>query len=190
MSGDLQLQGIQYVAFSSFACHFSRTFCSLSVPIPGRSRAAHSSQDWDHGKGHLLGFLSVTLQWLSSATLCLLEYPFCYNWWNFILCSGWVIILLKIYKHAFLLIKYPCSTRALGPPHPSFCLHSLRSVKTYRAHFFARAFKTSLRGCPVPLWAVQVLCMGFIGFPHSPRDTALSLSFSFFCWLRSPGPGL
>ena len=24
------------------------------------SRAAHSSQDWDHEKGHLLGFLSVT----------------------------------------------------------------------------------------------------------------------------------
>ena len=116
----------------------------------GRSRASRSSQDWDHGKVYLLGFLSVTLQWLSSATLCLLEYPFCYNWWNFILCNGWVIILLKIYKHTFLLIKYPCSTKDLGPPRPSFCLHSLRSVETYQAHFVARAFETSLRGCPVP----------------------------------------
>ena len=26
----------------------------------GTSRAAHTSQDWDHEKGHLLGFLSVT----------------------------------------------------------------------------------------------------------------------------------
>ena len=91
---------------------------------------------------------------------------------------GLVIILLKIYKHAFLLIKYPCSTRDLGPPCPSFCLWLvLQSVEAYRAHFLARAFKTSLRGRPVPSWAVQVLCMGFIGFPHNPRDIALSLSF-------------
>ena len=46
--------------FSSFVCHFSRILCSLLVPIPGTSTAAHSSQDWDHGKGYLLGFLSVT----------------------------------------------------------------------------------------------------------------------------------
>ena len=61
---------------------------------------------------------SDSFQGLSSATLCVLDYPFCCNWWNFILCNGWVIILLKIYKHAFLLIKYPCSTRDLGPLHP------------------------------------------------------------------------
>ena len=46
--------------FSSFVCHFSRILCSLSVPIPGTSTAACSSQDWDHGKGYLLRFLSVT----------------------------------------------------------------------------------------------------------------------------------
>ena len=46
--------------FSSFVCHFSRTFYSLSVPILGMSRAARSSQDWDHEKQYLLGFLSVT----------------------------------------------------------------------------------------------------------------------------------
>ena len=39
----------------------------------GTSRAAHSSQDWDDGKEHLLGFSSVTpfsdsLQWLPSVT--------------------------------------------------------------------------------------------------------------------------
>ena len=61
-----------------------------------------------------------SLQWLSSAILYLIDYPFYCNWWNFILFNGWVIILLKIYKHAFLLIKYPCSTRDLGPPCPSF----------------------------------------------------------------------
>ena len=129
-----------------------------------------------------------------SVTLYVLDYPFCWNWWNFILCNGWVIILLKIHKPAFLLIKYPCSTRDLGPPHPSFCLHSLRNVEICQAHLLTQAFKTFLRGRPVPSWAVQVLCMGFIGFPHNPRDTALSLSLSFslFLFIDSgpPGPGL
>ena len=113
-------------------------------------------------------------------TLYVLDYPFCCNWWNFILCNSWVIILLKIYKPALLLIKYPCSTRDLGPLRPSFCLPSCRSMETYWVHFLARAFKTYLRGCPVPSWVVQILCMGFIGFPHNPRDTALSLFLSFF----------
>ena len=60
---------------------------------------------------------SNSLQWLfsASATLYVLDYSFCCNWWNFILCNSRVIILLKIYKPAFLLIKYPCSTRDLGP---------------------------------------------------------------------------
>ena len=61
---------------------------------------------------------SNSLQWLfsASATLYVLDYPFCCNWLDFILCNSWVIILLKIYKPAFLLIKYPRSTRDLGPP--------------------------------------------------------------------------
>ena len=140
-----------------------------------------------------------SLQWLFSvsATSYVLDYPFCCNWWNFILCNGWVITLLKIYRPAFLLIKYPCSIRDLGPPHPSFCLHSFWRVETCQAHSLTRAFKTSLKGYPVPSWVVQVLCMGFIGFPHNPRDTALSLSLSllfplffFFIDSSAPGPGL
>ena len=137
---------------------------------------------------------SNSLQWLfsASATLYVLDYPFCCNWWNFILCNSWRIILLKIYKLTFLLIKHPCSTRDLGPPHPSFCLHSLWSVEACWAHFLARAFKTSLRGHPVPSRVVWVLCTGFIGFPRNPRDTTLSLSFSLFLFINSglPGPGL
>ena len=60
---------------------------------------------------------SNSLQWLfsASATLYILDYPFCCNWWNFILCNSWVIILLKICKPAFLLIKYLCSIRAWVP---------------------------------------------------------------------------
>ena len=148
----------------------------------GTSRAACSSQDWNHGKEHLPGLPSSdSLQWLSSATLYLTDYPFRWNCGNFILFNGWVIILLKIYKHAFLLIKYSCSTRDLGPPRPSFCLRLfLQSMETYWAHFLAQALKTSLRGRPVPSWAVQVPCMGFLGFPCNPRDTALSLFLSFF----------
>ena len=136
---------------------------------------------------------SNSLQWLfsASATLYVLDYPFSCNWWNFILCNGWVIILLKIYKHAVLLIQYPCSTRDLGPLHPSFCLHSHQNVEACQAHFLTQAFKTSLRGHPVPSWVVQVLCMGFIGFPRNPRDIAFSLFFSLsFRRLQSPGLGL
>ena len=68
-----------------------------------------------------------------------------------------------------------------------FCFQQvLWSVEAYRAHFLALAFKTSLRGCPVPSWVVQVLCMGFIGFPCDPGDIALSLSFSLFLFDSSP----
>ena len=62
--------------FSSLVCRFSRTLFLSSSWKTGTSRAAHSSQDWDHGKGHLPGFSSVTLY--------LKDYPFCWNWWNFI----------------------------------------------------------------------------------------------------------
>ena len=135
---------------------------------------------------------SDSFQGLSSATLCVLDYPFCCNWWNFILCNGWVIILLKIYKHAFLLIKYPCSTRDLGPLHPVSSLFGVWKP-TELTFLPRRNFKTWLRGCPVPSWVVQVPCMGFIGFPPNPRDTTLSLSLSFslsFCRLWSPDPSL
>ena len=177
--------------FSSFVCYFSRFLCSLLVPIPGTRRAAHSSQDWDHEKGYLPGFLSVAPfnDSFQCQQPCMYDYPFCCNWWDFILCNGWVIILLKICKPDFLLIKYPSSARDFGPPRPSFCLHSLQSVEAYQAHFLARAFKTSLRGCPVRSWEVQVLCVGFIGFPRNPRDTTLSLLFPLsFHQLRSTRP--
>ena len=135
---------------------------------------------------------SNSLQWLfsGSATLYVLDYPFCCNWLDFILCNSWVIILLKIYKPTFLLIKYPCSTGDLGTPRPSFCLHSLWSVEACWAHFLAQAFKTSLRGRPVPSWAVQVLCVGFIGFLRNLRDTALSPFPFLFIDSSQPGPSL
>ena len=125
-----------------------------------------------------------SLQWLFSvsATSYVLDYPFCCNWWNFILCNGWVITLLKIYRPAFLLIKYPCSIRDLGPPHPSFCLHSFWRVETCQAHSLTRASKTSLRGHPVPLRVVQVLCVGALLVFYVTQEILLSLSLflSFF----------
>ena len=60
-----------------------------------------------------------SLQWLPSVIFYLQDCPFCCNLWNYIL-NGWVVILLKIYKHAFLQIKYPYFTQYWGPPHPSF----------------------------------------------------------------------
>ena len=57
------------------------------------------------------------MQWLFSAsvTFYVLDYPYCGYWQIFILCNSWVIIPLKTYKPAFLLIKYPCSIRAWVP---------------------------------------------------------------------------
>ena len=115
----------------------------------GMSRAACSSQDWDHEKEHLLGFPSSdSLHWLPSATLYLLDYPFSCNWWNFILCNDWVIILLKIQKYAFVLIKYPCSPRDLGPLRPSFCLHSLRNMEVYLSSLSCLGFQYLLERTP------------------------------------------
>ena len=165
--------------------HFSRTLCSLSVPGIQEGAELHAVLRSEIvGKSTCLD----SLQWLFSVTFYLKDYPFCCNWWNFIL-NGWVIILLKIYKHAFLQIKYACFIRDLGPLQ-FFCLWQiLWSVEAYWALFLARVFKTSLKWRPVPSWAVQVLCMGFIGFPRNLRDIALSLFLSFRR-LQSPGPSL
>ena len=102
--------------FSSFVCHFSRTLCSLSVPEKQERAELHTVLRTEITEKNTC---LDSLQWLPSVTLYLKDYPFCCNWWNSILFNGWVIILLKIYKHAFLQIKYPCFTWDLGPLHPS-----------------------------------------------------------------------
>ena len=98
--------------FSSFVCHFSKTLCSLSVPGKQEQAELHEVL-----RTEIMGETTCldSLQWLSSVTFYLKDYPFCCNWWHFILFNGWVIILLKIYKHVFLQVKYPCFTRDLGP---------------------------------------------------------------------------
>ena len=107
--------------FSSFVCHFSRTLCSLSVPGKQEWAELHAVLRTEiMGKGTCLD----SLQWLSSVTLYLQGYPFFCSWWDFILFNGWVIILLKIYKHAFLQIKYPCFTWDLGLLCPFLQLQS------------------------------------------------------------------
>ena len=77
---------------------------------------------WERAPAWIL--FSDSLQWLSSVTLYLKYYPFYCNWWNFILFNGRVIILLQIYMHAFLQIKYSCFTWNLGPLSPSRRLQS------------------------------------------------------------------
>ena len=61
------------------------------------------------------------------------------------------------------------------------------------AHFPAPALNTSLRGRSVPLWVLQVLCKGFIGFPCNLRNIGLSLSLPLFSTLSflwdPPTPG-
>ena len=102
--------------FSSLVCRFSRTLCFLAVPGKQERAELHTVLRTEiMEKGTCLD----SLPRLSSVTLYLKDYPFCWNWWNFILFNGWVIILLKIYKQAFLQIKYPCFTQDLGPLHPS-----------------------------------------------------------------------
>ena len=93
-------------------CTISQGLCSLSVPgKQERAELQAALRTEIMGKSICLD----SLQWLSSVTLYLKDYTFCCNWWNFILFNGWVIILLKIYKHVFLQIKYPCFTGDLGP---------------------------------------------------------------------------
>ena len=99
-------------------CAVSQGLCSLSAPGKQERAELHAVlRTKIMGKSTCLD----SLQWLSSVTLYLKDYPFYCNWWNFILFNGWVIILLKIYKHAFLQIKYPCFTQDLGPLRPSSC---------------------------------------------------------------------
>ena len=91
--------------------------------------------------------------------------------------DGFLIFIIvernSLYNSLYILtersLKHPCSTRDLGP-HLSLS-HSLSlflpparrewgilwSGETHQAHCLAWAFKTSLRGRPVPLWAVQAL---------------------------------
>ena len=78
-------------------CCFSRTFYALSVPGKQEWAELHAVLRTEiMGKSTCLD----SLQWLFSVTFYLKDYPFCCNWWNFILFDDSVIILLKIYKHA------------------------------------------------------------------------------------------
>ena len=128
--------------FSSFVCHFSRTLCSLSVPGKQNEQSCRQFsrlRSWERAPAWIP--FSDSLQWFSSLTFYLKDSPFCCSWWNFILFNGWVIILLKIYKHAFLQIKYPCFTRDLGSLHPSSCQlqspgPSLRRPWQFFSHLF------------------------------------------------------
>ena len=132
---------------------------------------------------------SNSLQWLfsASATLYVLDYPFCCNWWNFILCNVWVIILLKIYKHAVLLIKYPGSTRDLDPPCPSFCLILFGAWKPTELTFSpglsrppwedALCLRGQYKSCA---WALLVF--------HITREILLSLSLFLSLSLSTPVP--
>ena len=96
-------------------CRFSRTLCSLSVPGIQEWAELHAVLRTEIMGMILLEVPSVT----PISDLYLQDCPFCCNLWNYIL-NGWVVILLKIYKHAFLQIKYPYFTQYWGPPHPSF----------------------------------------------------------------------
>ena len=90
----------------------------------GMSRSACSSQDWDHEKGHLLGFLSVTpfsdLLLKGNYSVMPLFLSIWNAFWPFEDCYllGFVFAhfffyclklpCMKIHKHAFLQIKHPC----------------------------------------------------------------------------------
>ena len=147
------------------------------------SGAACCSQDWGHEIKHMHGFPSVNillttkllshdpLSWDMDCILtlwpllipCFLDNSCC--------TSGFLIFIIvernSLYNSLYILtersLKHPCSARDLGlrvflSLSLSFSLRLiLWSVETCRAHSPARAFKISLRGHPVPLWAVQAL---------------------------------
>ena len=87
---------------------------------------------------------------------------------------GFLIFIIvernSLYNSLYILtersLKAPLLHQRLGSPCLSFFLSLslplslwliLWRVETCRALFLARAFKTSSRGCPVPLWVVEAL---------------------------------
>ena len=116
--GTFNFKGSNMLHFLSL-CAVSQGLCSLPVPGIQDRAALHAVLRTEiMGKTTCLD----SLQWLSSVMFYLQDYPFCCSWWNFIL-NGWVIILLKTYKHAFLQIRYPCFTGDLGASRLCFlCL--------------------------------------------------------------------
>ena len=162
--------------FSSFVGHFSRTLYSLSVLGKRASRAASSSQDWDHEKGTCLD----SFQWLPSVTFYLKVIysvmPLLLRIWNvfwpfedcYLLGSGFAqfffycpkLPCMKIYKHAFLQIKCPCFPRDLGPLHPS---HQLQSPGLRRPWQWGRVY----------VWPVYILCSNFNAHQKKKKSAPL-----------------
>ena len=158
-----------------------------SVPyqflVTGMSGAACCFQDWGHRMKHMPGFPSVNILF---TTKPLSHYPLSWDMdcfltlWPLLIpwsldnscCTFGFLIFINVernslYNSLYILtersLKHPCSARDLGlrvflSLSLSFSLRLiLWSVETCRAHSPARAFKISLRGHPVPLWAVQAL---------------------------------
>ena len=125
------------------------SLCLISSWKRGTSRAACSSEDWDHEKGNLLRLLSGTplsdsLQW-PYLNVIYSVIPLLLRIWNafwpiedcyllgFVFAQFFVFFLfyclklpcMKIHKHAFLQIKHPCFTWDLDPLRPSS--HQLQS---------------------------------------------------------------
>ena len=110
--------------FSSFVCRFSRTLFFLSVPGKQEQAELHAVLRTEiMGKSTCLD----SLQWLSSVIFYLKDYPFCSNWWNFILLNGWVICeeswTLKNWWFWTLLLEktlaMPLDCKEIQPVHPS-----------------------------------------------------------------------
>ena len=127
--------------FFSFVCHFSRILYSLSVPGKQEWAELHEFsglRPWE-GAPAWIPF-SDSLQWLPSVTLLkcnlfsyapltqdmecfltlwrlLFAWLFLFSFFFFFNCLK--LPCMKIYKHAFLQIKYPCFTWDLGCLHPS-----------------------------------------------------------------------
>jgi len=181
----------------------------------GTSRAARSSQDWDHGKEHLLGFPSLTFY--------LKVYPFCCNWWNFILFDDWVIILLKIYKHAAKSLQScPTLCDPIDGSPPGSPVPGILQARTLEwvAISFSNAWKWKVKGKSLSRvrllatpWTAAYqapLSMGFsrqeywsrVPLPSSIyKHACLQIKYPCFTWdlgplhpsshqLQSPGPGL
>ena len=170
------------------------------------SGVAHCSQDWGHEIKHMHGFPSVnillTTKVLSHDPLswdmdCLLTL------WSLLIpcfldnscCTSGFLIFIIVERNSLYnsllytyrkIIKAPLLHQRLGSPWLSFSLSLspslwliLWSVETRWAHFPVQAFKTSLRGHPVPSWVVQALFKAFIGSLRKPGNITFFLSFTF-----------
>ena len=126
----------------------------LSLPVPYQFLEYRNEQSCMQFSG-LRSWERSSLNsrhWLPSVTFYLQDCPFCCSLWNYIL-NGWVVILLKIYKHANKVSanKVPLFHSILGSP-ASFFFRLLFVNSSPRS----QSVKTKANGAQTGTWRMPL----------------------------------